>query len=657
MAKNKDDLKSLSQIFAGDVQFVIPDYQRGYSWEDKQLDDLWEDLENMTETNTHYTGMFTFCKDSDNDKIYYLVDGQQRMTTLIILINEILKGIKNAVDEWTTKEDCVKKYLYIRPLNYISTNLKYKFQYDSNDPSDAFFKIRILGQKCSKQPQDTLYTKNLLFAKEYFEKKLKEYNQDQLIALFKKVTERLKFNEYIIDDLNDVYVTFETMNNRGKNLSTLELLKNRLIYLTTLFSALAGDKVDKKAQIDNANNLRDYVNDTWKNIYEFLGKSSDKKLNDDSFLRDHWIMFFRYDRKTSMVFKKDLLTQIFVAKRVLNGELSMDDITEYVKSLNESIEYWFYINCPMKSDLLSVSEKIWLTRINRVGIGSFRPLLMAAYLKKDNNIEKLLEACERFRFLTFNVSGRRSNTDDSHFYGLAHDFYDVNNTTVTTIQELIEDVDSRTNKWLNIDGFIISAIDRYKNREGFYSWSGLRYFLYEYERVFQQGTTDKDEKVRWESFENNQKTKISIEHIYPQSPTDSYWTDRFKTQEDKNLTHSLGNLLLLSVSKNSEQQNYSFPKKKKTERDADGRITHHGYDIGSYREIEVANKDEWTPEEIKERGKLMLEFLNKHWKIGHLFTESEIEQILNVSSNIGNSNMDTNTIDEPDWARNMDSEV
>lgn len=653
MAKNKDDLKSLSQIFADDVQFVIPDYQRGYSWETKQLNDLWEDLDNMTETNTHYTGMFTFCKDSENGKLYNLVDGQQRMTTLIILINEILKGIKENVDDYTTKEDCVKKYLYIRPLNAISSNLKYKFQYSPNDPSDAFFKKEILGQDCPKQIQETLYTKNLLSAKGYFEEKLKGYNQEQLRALFKKVTERLKFNEYMIDDINDVYVTFETMNNRGKNLSTLELLKNRLIYLTTLYSSLAVGGINEDIQIDNAISLRGAVNETWKNIYNFLGKSSDKKLNDDTFLRDHWIMYFRYDRKTSMVFKEDLLTKIFVAKRVLNGELTMDCITDYVKSLNKSIEYWFYINCPSKSDIFSVSEKVWLTRINRVGIGSFRPLIMAAYLKKDEQIEKLLEACERFRFLTFNFSGRRSNTEDYHFYGLAHDFYDESNKGVTTIQNLIDDVNGKTNHWLNIDGFISSAIDRYKNREGFYSWSGLRYFLYEYERDFQQGTTDKDEKVRWESFENNQKEKISIEHIYPQSPIDTYWTDRFKTQEDRNLTHSLGNLLLLSVAKNSEQQNYAFPKKKQTVRDIDGRIIHHGYNMGSYREIEVANKNEWTPKEIIARGKEMLIFLNKHWNIGHPFTECEIEQILNVSSNLGNNN----TIDEPDWDRLDETEI
>ena len=92
MAKNKDDLKSLSQIFRDEISFVVPDYQRGYSWsKDKQLEDLWEDLENMPENSHHYTGMFTFCKDDEDDNKYIIVDGQQRMTTLIILINELLK--------------------------------------------------------------------------------------------------------------------------------------------------------------------------------------------------------------------------------------------------------------------------------------------------------------------------------------------------------------------------------------------------------------------------------------------------------------------------------------------------------------------------------------------------------------------------------------
>ena len=168
--------------------------------------------------------------------------------------------------------------------------------------------------------------------------------------------------------------------------------------------------------------------------------------------------------------------------------------------------------------------------------------------------------------------------------------------------------------------------------KGFYSWSGLRYFFYEYERSLQQKDTDKAEKVIWETFENNQKDKKSIEHIYPQTPTDIYWTSRFDTEEKKALTHSLGNLLLLSVAKNSIQQNDSFETKKKTEWNEDGKIVHQGYDTGSHSEIIVSKKNEWTPNEIIERGKDLLKFLMDHWQIDHEFTKEEINRLLNISS-------------------------
>ena len=81
MAKNNRDLKSLSEIFSENKQFIIPDYQRGYSWETEHLNALWEDLDNMPTTRDHYMGMFTFSKDLNDPKINYVVDGQQRITT------------------------------------------------------------------------------------------------------------------------------------------------------------------------------------------------------------------------------------------------------------------------------------------------------------------------------------------------------------------------------------------------------------------------------------------------------------------------------------------------------------------------------------------------------------------------------------------------
>lgn len=638
MANSRKDLKSLSDIFSRDnIQFIIPDYQRGYSWErDPQLKDLWEDLENMTSGHDHYTGMFTFCKDVNNECIYYLVDGQQRMTTLIILINELLKRITGPIDDFQTKERCIEKYLYIKGV--LSSDLRYKFQYSVDDPSDIFFKTKILEQTvigADLHPQKTLYTQNLQDAKEFFAEKIESLTQEKLTALFKKVTESLKFNEYLIEDIDEVYVTFETMNNRGKSLSTLELLKNRLIYLTTIYQSLeSGGPNDadseRKLQIASANKLREDINNAWKTIYSYLGKSNLKKLSDDAFLRDHWIMYFRYDRKTSMVFKEDLLSKTYTAKRVLNKELKIEEIEKYVLSLYQSVACWFKINCPRESETLTEDERILLTRLNRVGIGSFRPLLMAAYLKgPSNEVIPLLEACERFRFLVSCVTERRSNTADYHFYGKAHDFFTQKHMTM---DDIVNDINSQTNSWFNIQNFINASVDRYEKREGFYSWSGLRYFLYEYERELQQQDIDKAEKISWEAFENNQKGKKSIEHIYPQTPSDSYWTSRFDTQDKQALIHSLGNLLLLSVAKNSIEQNDSFDVKKKTTWNDKGEIIHHGYMTGSHSEIKVAEKDEWTSVEIIDRGKELLNFLIRHWDIDYTFTEEETNKLLNISS-------------------------
>lgn len=616
MAKTKDNLKSLKDIFREDVRFEIPEYQRGYSWGVVQLNDLWGDIENINEARrTHYTGMFTFCEDEGKDCVYYLVDGQQRMTTLIILINEILNKIDGGIQGGLSKDEYIKKYLYSCPYGSITIN--YKFQYSTDSQSDAFFKTKILCQKepeALEQLQNTLYTRNLMNAKNYFAKKIQDYTQDQLATLFIKVTEQLKFNEYIIDDMN-VYITFETMNNRGKSLSTLELLKNRLLFLSTLFSSLYKD--DKT--LENVKTLRTHINIAWKTIYRYLGKS-ENRLDDDTFLKDHWIMYFGYSRSASAMFKDDLLQKTFTAKNVLEKKLEIKKIDDYVKNLQQCIEFWFNINRPQEAKDLNDDFCSWLSRLNRVGLGSFKPLLLVSFLKNNDQTLDLIKVCERFRFLVYFISSRRSNTADSYFYTLAHKaFYSEDKIN------LINEVEEKTNYWTNIKTFVNECAERYEKREGFYSWNGIRYFLYEYEKYLQ----NKDEsKVEWKIIEKNQEGKVSIEHIYPQTPTDDYWKQRFNTEESQCLINSLGNLLLLRQSKNSSLQNESFKAKKQTTYNTEGKLIHSGYDNGSYSELEVARIEDWTPVEIKKRGEKMLKFMQKHWKIN--IDDKDFNIILNI---------------------------
>ena len=617
-------LQSLSEIFNNRI-FRIPDFQRGYSWEERQLDDFWEDLQNLHPNKIHYIGLLTVepINNSDIQNVekwkddlwllkkgmtaYYVIDGQQRLTTLIILLHEILRTFSE--DEginFGSKSEWTERFLY-RSFNQIYKS--FVFGYEKDNPSDEFFKTRILEQESSaadKYPE-TLYTANLMFAKEYFAKKLKNLSRERKEEIFDKAVNKLKFNYYEIDDSLDIYVTFETMNNRGKDLSHLELLKNRLIYLSTLLH----ESDDTKSR------LRKDINETWKTVYEYLGKNKENPLDDDVFLFNHWIMYYTYDRSQSDVYADFLLKRKFTAKNVLNGLLTINDIKDYIDSLAKCVKKWYYIYNIEQSDY---SERIkeQIQKLDRVGMGAFPPMIMAVFTKesREDLIWDFLDACERFNFLVFAISHRSSNTQNSNIYRMTREYYmgDTDIVTITANIDFLTDGEDENyyRGWFDLERFRnhIKELFLKNEKDGFYSWNGLRYFLYEYELFLQNNANT---KVRWEDFSKRSK-EDTIEHIYPQSATGEYWKERFghlKPSEKRLYLNSLGNLLLLSRSKNSKLQNFDF-ERKKCLKNKDGKDI--GYYNGSYSEIEVSKQTEWTPEQIKGRGLLMLQFMEDRWK-------------------------------------------
>lgn len=632
MAENT--LRSLTEIFNENF-FRIPDFQRGYSWGIEQLEDFWEDILNLKGDKIHYTGLLTvepisrstihniekwqddlwlFERDMN---AYYLIDGQQRLTTSIILISAILN--KLPADEsisFKDKSHWTDKFLY---QSFGKDYKSFMFGYERDNPSDEFFKTKILNQESStadKVPEQTLYTSNLIEAKRFFEKKIKDSSKNELEETFKKITTKFKFNFYEIDDELDIYVTFETMNNRGKPLSNLELLKNRLIYLTTLLD------VDK----DIRSRLRKDVNETWKTIYEYLGKNKERALDDDEFLRNHWIMYFKYDRKESNSYAKFLLNERFTPKNISNGNTNVTDIKTYIDSISKSVKSWFYLFNPEFSPY-NEDTKEWIQKLNRLGMSAFPPLFMCALTKcTENEFLPLLKSAERFIFLVFRLCQRPSNTKNSYFYRLANMFYwgkDYWGNGETTIDSVIHDVDWQTtgesgegdefhyHGWFDPHKFDSYVKDQYDKEEGFYTWNGLRYFLFEYE-LYLQEKANGNQKLSWIDF-NKRKKDDTIEHIYPQTPKDSCWTSSFKTyskKEKKTLCHSLGNLVLLGKSKNSEFQNKCFDFKKKHINKHDNEV---GFYNGSYSEIEVSSFQTWTAVEIRKRGTKMLNFLEERW--------------------------------------------
>ena len=642
MANNK--LQSLTEIFNERI-FRIPDFQRGYSWQEPQLDDFWDDVTNLKKDKIHYTGLLTVepVKKTEVEKIekwrddlwllenvtaYYIIDGQQRLTTAIIFIDELLKRFRDDEGINFKKKDFWKtKFLY---QEYGEKFKSYIFGYEKDNPSDEYFKTKILEQESStadKVPEQTLYTANLKVAQKFFRKIFKKANKTELEDLFKKVTNRFKFNFYEIDDELDVYVTFETMNNRGKPLSNLEILKNRLIYLATIDN----DKFIKER-------LRKDVNETWKTIYEYLGKNKENPLDDDDFLRNHWMMYFKYDRKKSASYAKFLLNKKFTAKNILNGKFTSSDIKNYIDSLSKAVKSWFYLFNPEYSDYQEETKE-WFQKLNRLGMSAFPPLLMAAMTKcTEDKVVELLQAAEKFIFFVFRLSRRPSNTKNSHFYRLANSFYfakdgqDID-TVIRSIDDLTqgeegEGEDYIYNGWFDLEKFQQYITEQYEKEQGYYTWNGLRYFLYEYE-LYRQEIASGNQKVSWTDF-NKRKKEDTVEHIYPQTPKDNCWESPFSDFskiERKKLLHSLGNLVLLAHSKNFELQNKCFDfKKKHTNKDGN----EVGFFNGSYSEIEVSSYDDWTPDEILQRGKDILEFLSDRWDIDFKDCEITKEDLLQL---------------------------
>lgn len=658
-----NELQNLSQIFQNKI-FRIPDYQRGYAWQDIQLRDFWEDVINLHAERYHYTGLLslkvlskTESQKLGNDdtwllqsgfRAYHIVDGQQRLTTFVIMLNEIIEFVCN-LPENVGKSD---EFIYLGFENIKDIRAKYvcrkrppdglivtyMFGYENDNPSAEYLKYRILGQPFGGTIKETYYTKNLKYAKEFFARELQAFYEIKGIngieELYRKLTLQLMFNIHEIEDDYDVFVAFETMNNRGKRLTNLELLKNRLIYLTTLYPKEILDETNEVA-------LRELINRAWREVYYQLGRNENDLLSDDEFLRAHWIIYFAYSRKKGDDYIKFLLRKfshksIFenvlqplpeeddAADAIPDPEADEDDdltpdlpepiageflqpkeIMDYVNSLNEAAEYWYYTFYPEKCTSISDEEQVWLDKLNRIGIGYFRPIIAVSLIprlgySKEERIA-FFKAVERFIFINFRMAMYQSSYKSSDYYRKTREVYTGN----MPLSEVTDDLNTTTdgNAKDAVRVFLTRMNRRFISADGFYSWRDLRYFLYEYEYTL--ATKYKLEKLSWALLTKVVKDRITVEHILPQTPTKLYWRNNFRQFNDAEirlLSSSLGNMLPLSQSINSSLQNDSFDDKKA-----------RGYANGSHCEVEISKEQTWDAQHIYDRGIKLLRFMESRW--------------------------------------------
>ncbi|GAA7688363.1 hypothetical protein MMM7_14080 [Helicobacter pylori] len=575
--------------------FEIPSYQRGYAWQKEQLQDFWNDLEHVSkmENQFHYMHSLTLRKleNEFESSAFEIIDGQQRLATSLILLGLLAKTTQN--------KD--KKYSFI--------NLEPILSYKYYGLSEAFRAITE-EEKDLKAFKTSFYAKNLIDAYAFFKEKISDTPVETLEKMFDALIKKMLFSVVGLNDNRiDPFSSFETINNRGKDLSTLELFKNRLHFVA-----------HKICDEEDLENLQNEINDTYTRIYYDLRFFEDKHLED--FLK-HFVAYY-YGEKSD--FKGRLLNTAFDAHK------KYDDLYDEYKKIDELLFYpsysskvWYFLHTLDDEELrIEITPKMRgllekMRRLNALIDNAFLPPLLLSLLtiqlvgKSANEqpyttqeLESLLEYLERFGFLVYGVAGK--NTAKNEWIELAFKAfrYGGENITIEDLPTLEKSFFNKTNN--SALELLEETIRSKKNTEKWYGWGkALNYLLYEYELCHNPETTL--------NFDNSIE---SIEHILPQKPDQGYSAKEKNWAKNPHIVHALGNLLLIPKNANSSLSNKPFEEKRKE------------YLKGSYSEKEVAKNASFGVAQIKERSEKLLDFLIAHYRIAELVDESTIQAFKNA---------------------------
>ncbi|MGL2445111.1 DUF262 domain-containing protein [Helicobacter pylori] len=576
--------------------FEIPSYQRGYAWQMKQLKDFWSDLEHVSklENKFHYMHSLTLRKSDDDfeDIDFEIIDGQQRLATSLILLGLLAKTTKNE--------------------NYSLANLKFILSYNFyyHDIGEAFRAI-MEEERDLEKFKTSFYAKNLIDAYAFFKEKISDTPVGTLEKMFDALTKKMLFSVVELNDNRiDPFSSFETINNRGKDLSTLELLKNRLHFVA-----------HKICDEEDLENLQNEINDTYTRIYHDLRQFEDAHL--ESFLK-HFVAYY-YGENSK--FKERLLNTAFDAHK------KYDDLYDEYEKINDLLLYlsysskvWYFLHTLDDEELrIEITPKMHglldkMRRLNALSENAFLPLLLSLltiqlavrsgserhYTTKE--LEGLLEYLERFGFLIYGVAGK--NTAKNEWIGLA--FKAIQACRFWKDKITIEDLPTLEKNFFKGEHSGLELLEEYihskKNTEKWYQWGKvLNYLLYEYELYHNPETTL-----------NFDSSLESIEHILPQNPDQGYSAKEKSWAKNPRIAHALGNLLLIPKNANSSLSNKPFEEKRKE------------YLKGSYSEKEVAKNASFGIVEIQKRSEKLLDFLIARYNIAELVGESAIKAFKNA---------------------------
>jgi len=561
--------KLITDIFSDTYEFRVPDYQRPYAWTTDQATDLLNDL--LDAMKDHHTN------GSGDDDFYFLgsivlikndrapsadvVDGQQRLTTLTILLAVLRDLLPKHADDIT-------EFLYKKGKSFAVPVVPNKYRLRAIDDDAKFFQEHVQepgGIQKLLDSADKLQDsrKNFKDNAALFKNELKELNEDELLQLLQFVVYKCSMVVISTPNFESAYRIFSVLNDRGLDLAPSDILKAKIL----------GDIRKSK---DGEAKSKDYAK-KWTSLERKLGRNGFVDL------LGHVRTIYAKKKQHAILSKE--FTE-FVAKG-MPAEKLVDNVIEPYSDI-----YSFLKEANFQATDAAEEINEQLRHLNRVDWKDWVPPALSFFKKFRNQPRLIAEFLKRLERLSYYLLVTKAgiNSRIEHF--------------VAVIEEIEKE---------GFDGFSESMASLGLDDEEKKSFiAALDGDIYKKLPKARAALILRLEALKSDGSKRQEFTNVSIEHILPQTPsTESGWLDIFPDTELREAwTQKLANLVPLHSRKNPAASNFDFDTKKN--------VYFAGSDGTASPFVltqEVRSLPAWTPEVLEDRQQKLLDIFSRHWSL------------------------------------------
>ncbi len=506
---------SFGDLIGNGKIYRVPPFQRDYSWHEENWEDLWQDILTLhaNPDSSHYMGALVLQNSSVSDKEFTIIDGQQRLATLSIIAIAVIEKIQKLVEQQEQKDANQERQEILR-RTYLSDrdprSLRYSSKIILNENNNDFYQGNLINLRKPFNLRSLSKSNQLLWQSfQYFSSHLEELGEvirsgEKLVEFLTDIIgQRLLFIQINVEDELNAYTVFETLNARGIELSSTDLLKNYL------FSLFQGPDDLQEAQRQ------------WRRIINTV-----QMENFPEFLR-YYISLKQTRVRRERLFK-------IVRGSVKNGQQSFEllDRLENYSSLfvalsNSNDEFWR--DAP--------ENRPYIRELELFGVKQAYPTLFAAYERfSPENFTRLLKLVGVLSFRYTIVSSLNPNELETLYNRVAIAIANGEVTNPRQVFDYLRSVYVSDEKFLQ-DFSLLSMSTKGQKKKL------VRYILCKLE------TDVSHLEVNEDSF--------SIEHILPESPS-SDWRQNFADTQIEEMVYRLGNLTPLEPHLNRQVGNQPY---------------------------------------------------------------------------------------------------